>query len=125
MRVIGGHQRLSVANLTEKSVVIPGVEGRPPVTIEPHRTEVWDEPRVGADQDPPEREGLVRNWRIAGTADGEPFAIVGFLGYRPPPEAPGEDGGLPRWAIVLLVAGGVVVLAAAAATPLLLRRDGT
>lgn len=114
-----------MANLTEKTAVIPGVAGRPPVTIEPHRTEVWDEPRVGSNESPPESEGLVRNWRIRGTADGEPFVIVGFLGYRPPRDAPVEEGGLPRWTIALLVAGGVLVLATAAAAPLLLRRDET
>jgi hypothetical protein len=125
VRVIGGHQRLSVANLTDRSIVIPGVDGRPPVTIDPHRTEVWDEPRVGANQDPPEREGLVRNWRIRGAADGEPFVIVGFLGYRPPPGVPHDEAGLPRWAIALLAAGGALILAAAAAAPLLVRRGRT
>jgi hypothetical protein len=124
VRVIGGHQRLSVANLTERTIVVPGVDGRPTVTIEPRRTEVWDEPRVGANQDPPEREGLVRNWRIAGTADGAPFVIVGFLGYRPPAGAAEDDGGgLPTWAIALLVTGGVLLLAAVAAVPLLRREN--
>ena len=121
--VLGGHEQLSAANLTDRHIVILDEQGRPLVQIPPGKTEVWDEPRIGATEEPPEREGLVRNWRIRGTADGEPFEIVGFLGYRP---APGEhvdrDGsGLPAWAIVLAVAVGTVVLAAAAAVPLLRR----
>jgi hypothetical protein len=125
VRVIGGHEHVSVTNLTEKSIVIFDAQNQPLVRVAPHETQVWREPRVGATEEPPEREGLVRNWRIRGTADGEPFLIVGFLGYRPPPSADDEDAGVPGWAVALLVAGGLVVLTAAAAVPLLLRRDKT
>jgi hypothetical protein len=123
VRVIGGHEHVSVTNLTDKSIVIFDAEGDPLVRIAPRETEVWREPRVGATDEPPEREGLVRNWRISGTSDGEAFEILGFLGYRPPPGGPvEEDGsGLPAWAIVLVVAAGALVLAAASVP--LLRRE--
>jgi hypothetical protein len=126
VQVVGGHERLSVANLTGKDVVILDGEGRPLVRIPPGETKVWTEPRVGATEEPPEREGLVRNWRIEGTADGEPFEIVGFLGYRPPAGEPAKDdgSGLPAWAIALAAAGGTLVLVAALALPLLRRREG-
>jgi hypothetical protein len=122
VQVLGGHVRLSVANLTQKTIVVPGAEGLPTVRILPGRTEVWVEPRVGAAEAPPDREGLIRNWTIPATADGAPFEIVGFLGYRPPPNASLDDGGIPRWRIALLVAGGVLLVMAALAVPLL-RRD--
>jgi hypothetical protein len=112
--VIGGHERLSAANLTDKRIVILDEDGETLVRIAPGKTEVWTEPRIGADTEPPQEEGLVRNWRIAGRADGEPFEILGFLGYRPPPAAESNEGsGLPAFAIVL-AAGGLLVLGAAA-----------
>jgi hypothetical protein len=121
VRVIGGHEHVSVTNLTDKSIVIFDAEGDPLVRIAPRETEVWREPRVGATDEPPEREGLVRNWRIPGTADGERFEIVGFLGYRPPPGASGPDE-RSRWTIVLAAAFGALVIAAGVALPLM-RRD--
>jgi hypothetical protein len=125
VQVLGGHVRLSVANLTQKTIVVSGAEGRPTVRILPGRTEVWVEPRVGAAEAPPDREGLIRNWTIPATADGAPFEIVGFLGYRPPPGATTareDDGGTPAWLVVGAFVGGALVLAAALAVPLL-RRD--
>jgi hypothetical protein len=124
VRVIGGHERLSVTNLTRKTVVILDAGGQPVARIPPGENRVWSEPRVGATEEPPEREGLVRNWRIPGTIDGEPFEIVGFLGYRPPPgERAEEDGsGLPDWAIAVVAAGGALLLMAALALPLRRRK---
>ena len=124
VRVIGGHERLSVTNLTRKTIVIFDRGGRPVARIPPGENRVWTEPRVGATEEPPEREGLVRNWRISGTADGEPFEIVGFLGYRPPPGEPAQadDSGLPGWAIAVAAAGGALLLAAALALPLRRRK---
>ncbi len=119
VQVLGGHERLSLTNLTRKTVVILGDDGRPVARIPPSENRVWADPRIGSSEPPPDREGLVRNWRIPGTAGGEPFEIVGFLGYRPPPGASGgANGGLPTWAIVLAVAGGALVLAAALAIAL-------
>jgi hypothetical protein len=126
VQVLRGHEQLSLANLTPKTIVVPGAENRPAIRIEPGTTEVWTEPRIGAGESPPEREGLVRNWRIRGTIDGAPFAIVGFLGYRPPPGATQDDeDGLPTWALALLIGGGALVLAAVAALPMILRRGET
>jgi hypothetical protein len=115
VQVVGGHERVSLANLTDKRIVILDGRGRPLVRIAPGKTEVWDEPRIGANAEPPEQEGLVRNWQIRGTADGEPFRIRGFLGYRPPAgaAADGDDGSsVVGWAIVLGGAAALVVGAA-------------
>jgi hypothetical protein len=121
--VLGGHERLSVTNLTEQQVVILDGGGEPFVRLAPGETEVWEEPRIGSNSEPPAEEGLVRNWEIRGTAGGEPFALRGFLGYRPPPELPAEGSdGLPTWAIVLAGVAGALVVAAAFAVPLVRRR---
>ena len=110
VQVVGGHEQLSLANLTDRTIVILDDRDEPLVRIGPGKTEVWADPRIGATEEPPEEEGLVRNWRIEGTADGEPFAIRGFLGYRPPPEpADDERSGLAAIAIVL-VAGALAVV---------------
>ena len=125
VQVLEGHVRLSLANLTPKTIVVPGGEGQPTVRIKPGRTEVWVEPRIGATEAPPKREGLVRNWTIPATADGAPFEIVGFLGYRPPAvAAQTEDEDVPTWVVIVAVAIGVIVLAAALAVPFL-RADET
>jgi hypothetical protein len=123
VQVIGGHERLSVANLTQKNVVILDDGGRALERIPAGRTRVWAEPRIGSTEAPPEHEGLVRNWRIPGTADGERFEIVGFLGYRPPAGAPSGDNGVPTWAIVVAAAAGVLIAAAALALPFVRRED--
>jgi hypothetical protein len=117
VQVLEGHVRLSAANLTKKNVVILDAQGNPLVRVPAGKTRVWREPRIGASEPPPEREGLVRNWRISGTADGEPFRIVGFLGYRPPHPASSDGDGLPTWAIVLAGVAVALVLAAALAVP--------
>ena len=116
VRVLGGHVQLSVENLTQKNVVILDERGQPVVRIPPGRTRIWNEPRIGSAEPPPEREGLIRNWRIPGTADGRPFAIVGFLGYRPPASGSNDDG-VPMWAIVTGAAASVLIVAAALALP--------
>ena len=121
INVVGGHERLSLTNLTKKRIVILDDSGRILVRVPPGKTEVWSEPRISAGADPPEEEGLVRNWRIEGRADGEPFEILGFLGYRPPPGNENEgSSSLPVLAIV--VAGGVFALGAVAAAAALVRR---
>lgn len=117
VRVLGGHERLSVANLTANRVVIFDAQGRPLQEIPAGRVRVWAEPRIGADERPPETEGLVRYWRIPGTAGGERFEILGFLGYRPPPGAGESDDDVPTWAYFAAGAFGVLVLAAAFVVP--------
>jgi hypothetical protein len=121
VQVVGGHERLSVANLTKKSIVILDDTGMPFVRIGPGKTEVWDEPRIGSNDEPPEREGLVKNWTIEATADGEPFEIIGFLGYRPPAGTAqqSDTSGIPAWVVMLVLTGGLAVLLAAT---LMLRR---
>jgi hypothetical protein len=117
VRVLGGHERLSVENLTGTAVVILGAQGQPVARIAPRRIRAWREPRIGSAEPPPEREGLVRNWRIPGTAGGRPFAIVGFLGYRPPVSE--SDGGIPTWAVI---AAGVLLSVVVLALPLARRK---
>jgi hypothetical protein len=113
---------MSVANLTDRTIVILDERDQPLVRIGPGKTDTWAEPRIGATEEPPEEEGLVRNWRIRGTADGEPFLIRGFLGYRPPASAQEDAGsGLPAWAIVLV--GGAMAMALAALALRLPRRE--
>jgi hypothetical protein len=122
--VIGGHERLSVRNLTQQNVVIFGEDGRPSLELAPGESGSIADPRVGSTGPPPEEGEFVRNWRIAGEAAGEPFEIVGFLGYRPPPgEEQEEASGLPAWAIGLAAGVGAAVIAAALALPLR-RREG-
>jgi hypothetical protein len=119
IHVVGGHERLSLANLTDKKIVILDDRGKPLVRIGPGKTETWTEPRVGATEEPPEEEGLVRNWRIEGTADGEPFEILGFLGYRPPAGSTEEEGSALTAVAIVLAAG---VLAVGALVALRFRR---
>ena len=119
-RVLDGHVRLSVANLTRQDVFILDGRGRPVVRIPAGGTRVWREARVGANDTPPERDGLIRYWRIPGTTAGKRFEIIGFLGYRAPPGT--SDDGLATWVIVLGALGGAALLAGAIAVPFLVRR---
>jgi hypothetical protein len=122
--VIGGHERLSLRNLSQTTVVIFAPDGRPALRLAPGDAGSIADPRIGSTGLPPEQGEFVRNWRIAGEADGEPFEIVGFLGYRPPPgEEQEEASGLPAWAIGLAAGVGAAVIAAALALPLR-RREG-
>ena len=109
IQVVGGHERLSVTNLTDKTIVILDERDKPRVRIGPGKTETWAEPRIGATEEPPEEEGLVRNWRIQGTADGEPFQIRGFLGYRPPPGSTEEEGSALTALAIILAVGALAV----------------
>ena len=122
VNVLGGHERLSVRNLTKKTVVIFGEDGRPKLRLAPGRSGSMADPRIGSTGPPPETGELVKNWHIPGEANGKPFEILGFLGYRAPP---GEEQGdwLPAWAIALVIAGGGIVLTAALALPLRRRED--
>ncbi len=107
--VLGGDQRLRIANLSGKTIVVFDADGRPFVRFtdravyryEPSAAEwfqvatgtsyEWVEPRISWNDDspPPEvaadptRSHLIREWTISGRADGEPFRIKGFLGWGP------------------------------------------
>jgi hypothetical protein len=123
VNVVGGHERLSVRNLTKKTVVIFGEDGRPRLRLAPGRSGSMPDPRIGSAGPPPEKGEFVNNWRIPGEADGEPFEILGFLGYRAPRGEKEEDWPYPAWAIALTIIGGVIVLTAALALPLRRRED--
>lgn len=123
VRVLGGHERLSVQNLTQETVVILGEDGQPVLRLEPGESGAVADRRIGSDGPPPERGEFVRDWRIPGEAGGERFEIVGFLGYRPPPgEAQPAEDGLPAWAIAVAAAAGAIVVVAALALPLRRRK---
>jgi hypothetical protein len=122
VRVLGGHERLSISNLTQETVEILGEDGQPALRLAPGESGAIADPRVGSTGPPPSSGEFVKDWRIPGRADGEPFQIVGFLGYRSAQPAEDEGGWpVPAWAIALV--GGVAV-AAALALPLLVRREG-
>lgn len=122
VRVLDGHVRLSVANLTKQDVYILDGRGRRVQRVPAGRTRVWREPRVGANETKPDRDGLIRYWRIPGTTGGKHFEVIGFLGYRAPAGAASGDDGLPTWVIVLVALGGAALLAGALALPLVVRR---
>jgi hypothetical protein len=122
VRVLDGHVRLSVANLTKQDVFILDGQGRRVQRVPAGRTRVWREARVGANETTPEREGLIRYWRIPGTTGGKRFQIIGFLGYRAPAGSASSDEGVPTWVIALGVLGGAALLAGALAFPLVVRR---
>lgn len=124
VQVLGGHERLSVRNLSRKTVVVFDEDGDEGLRLPPGESGTMADRRIGSTGPPPDEGEFVRDWRIPAEANGEPFEIVGFLGYRAAEGTKDEsDSGLPRWAIVLAAAGGAVVLAAALALPLL-RREG-
>jgi hypothetical protein len=127
--VVGGDQLLSVRNWSGRTVVLLGEDGRPFLRFSGNRVErrangAWElvkrgssyafhDPRIHVVGPPPERSGVVRNWRVAGTANGLPFAIRGFVGYRAPAAEPDDDG-LPAWAPVAAAGFGLLALAALA-----------
>ena len=122
--VFGGHERLSVRNFTRENVVLFGQNGDPVLRLEPGAARAIADPRIGSTGPPPDEGEFIKDWRIVGTANGERFEIVGFLGYRPPAGATAaQDDGLPAWAIAVALVAGTLVLGAALALPLWLRKD--
>ena len=129
--VVGGDQLLSVRNWSGKTVVLHGPDGRPFMRFADNRVErreaggwqllrrgtsyAYHDPRLHHVGPLPERSGVVRNWHVRGTADGEPFAIDGFLGYRAPVEKT-EAEGKPAWVPAVAVGLSVIALAALALT---------
>ena len=110
-QVLGGHEQITVRNWTAERVVLFDRAGRPVARLSPRGKETWADPRITWSGPLPEEQKLLRNWRIAGTVGGKPFAIVGFLGYVPPPGEPGGAATSP-WLIGGAVAGGLLALAA-------------
>jgi hypothetical protein len=126
-QVLGGHEKISVRNWTQATVVVFDEEGAVEVRLAPGETKAWADPRVSYSGPPPEKDGLVRKWEIRGEANGTPFTISGFLGYRAPPadhaEAAGSGGsGWPAWATAAVLAGGGLLALAALALPLMRRK---
>jgi hypothetical protein len=117
--VSGGHERLVVRNLTTKTVEIFAEDDNGTLRLMPGQTGAVSDARIGSTGPPPDQGEFVKNWRIPGEADGAPFDIVGFLGYRAPTED--VDSGLPQWVVVAAIA---LLGLAALALPLLLRREG-
>jgi hypothetical protein len=113
--VLGGHERLSLRNLTPKTVVIFAEGGEPRLRLAPGRSGSVSDPRIGSSGPPPDEGEFVKDWRIPGEADGERFEIVGFLGYRAPATGQEDDGSaLPAWGVALLGVGVLVVIVALA-----------
>jgi hypothetical protein len=121
--VLGGHERLSVRNLTRDTIVVFGERGQPRLRLAPGRSGSLADARIGSTGPPPGEGEFVKDWRIPGTADGRPFEIVGFLGYRAPAEEEQGEWRLPAWGIALALAGLGALVIAALALPLR-RREG-
>jgi hypothetical protein len=116
--VSGGHEQLALRNLTSRPVVVFGEDGQPSLRLAPGRSGSVSDSRIGSAGPPPEQGEFVKNWRIPGTAGGEPFEIVGFLGYRSPSGEEQDDGvGLPAWGIALAAGVGALMVVAALALP--------
>jgi hypothetical protein len=122
VRVVGGHESLSVRNLTKKRVVILGETGQPTLQLAPGRSGSVRDRRIGSTGPPPAEGEFVKNWRIPGRAGGAPFEIVGFLGYRAPVDEGPADWTVPAWAIALAIVVGGSLVTAALALPLIRRK---
>jgi hypothetical protein len=122
VRVVGGHESLSVRNFTKKRVVILGEKGQPTLRLGPGRSGSVRDRRIGSTGPPPAQGEFVKNWRIPGKAGGAPFEIVGFLGYRAPADEGQGDWTFPAWAIALAIAVGGILITAALALPLRRRK---
>ena len=126
VRVVAGHERLSVQNWTERTVVLYDEDGGVAARLAPGEGHAWADPRIDWEGPPPGGETRLRDWRIEGEADGERFAIAGFLGYRPPEAAAEEEAaggaGWPGWATAAVLVGGGVLAAVALALPLVRRK---
>jgi hypothetical protein len=70
----------------------------------------------------PRQTHRIRYWKVPATANGEPFAIEGFLGYAPPPAAGSASDDGSWWPPAPLLAGLIALAGGAALMPLLLRR---
>jgi hypothetical protein len=123
VQVLGGHEQLSVHNFTGKHMVMFDGAGAPVARLEPGESYEWPDPRITWSGPVPDEQKLLRNWRIPGEVDGRRFAIVGFLGYVPPPGK--ADADTNRWLIAGAVAAGVLALAGLGVGARLARRTPT
>jgi hypothetical protein len=109
-QVRGTHERIVVRNYTPKPVVFFDGAGRPFKRLGPGETETWPEPRISWKGPVPQQPGPLKRWRIPGETDGRRFAIVGFLGYVPPPQTAPSSADTSPWLIAGAIAGGVLAL---------------
>jgi hypothetical protein len=72
-------------------------------------------------RDEPDRAHRLFDWRVPGTAGGDRFAIVGFLGYAPGADAATGDA-QPGWAVRVAFVLGVTALGALGALEWVRRR---
>jgi hypothetical protein len=137
IRVLDGDS-ISVRNWSGKTVVVDGEDGQPRyrfaddtvyerrgpqwILVRRGTSHVWHDARVLWAGPMPESSGLVSRFRIHGTADGTPFTISGFIGYRAPTAAD-DVGGVPSWVVVAPAVVLGALLLAALALPLLTRRE--
>jgi hypothetical protein len=132
--VIGGHERLSIRNRTNKEVVILDGRGEPLLRftdegvfrraaaswrlVDRGTDHAWPDPRIRwPGKLPTAGPTQVQPWRIRGTADGAPFVIRGLVAVTPSAAlaaTPAEDDGASTAVIVAAVVGGVLALAALA-----------
>jgi hypothetical protein len=135
-RILGSDQQIQITNYSGKTVDVLDAQRKPIyrfaqagifqmldgqwVRIGAGSSYAWHDGRIRwtpktpppVVQQEPNKEHRVFAWHIPALANGDPFTIDGFLGYRP---ALGEeDGGLPAWGIALIAAGATVVLGAGA-----------
>jgi hypothetical protein len=143
--ILGGDQRVHVANLSGKTVVILDAEGEPflrftdeavyqfePVAREWHQVATgtswdWPEPRIAwSEESPPPavaadptQSHFIKDWAIPGRAGNVDFEIKGFLGWAPHAASaaqPVSDAGDGR---AFLIAFGLTAVAIAAAALLI------
>jgi hypothetical protein len=139
--ILGGDQRMHVANLSGKTVVILDAGGAPflrftdqtvyqfePVAQEWHQVATgtswdWPEPRISwNDEAPPPavaadptQSHFIKDWAIPGRAGNVEFQIKGFLGWSPHAASGTQPVPDPGDGRAFLIAFGLTVIAIAAA----------
>jgi hypothetical protein len=146
-RILDGDRLLALRNWSGKTVVVLDRRGAPLLRLDERgvfrrRGDSWrlvkqgtshafHDPRVhwsrpdppASVRDNPDAPQKIGDWRVRGTADGRPFAIVGFLGWVPgDAAATADDDELPAWVVPAAVAAGVVAMLGLA-LPLVRRRN--
>jgi len=130
--ILGSDQQLQLTNYSGKTVEVLDPQRKPMfrfaadgiyrrldaqwIRVGAGSSYAWHDTRIrwtGADPPPvvrqqPDAEHRIFAWHVPATANGEPFVIDGFLGYRPALGA--KDDGMPAWQLALIAAGAAVVL---------------